>query len=95
MSTVGGPEVRYGCCAASVGAGGRADIRRRRLHRQARVRERVLDAERERERIAGLRVDDVLHHDPVRPSRSPTRQAAQRTRPWIAFERSGSVSGSW
>ncbi len=51
---------------ATVRTDRRTEIRRRRPHRETRRRaERVLDPERERERITGLRVEDVLHHDAV------------------------------
>ena len=46
--------------------------------------ERVLDAERERERIARLRMEHVLHARLGSARARPTVHAAQRTRPWIA-----------
>ena len=53
--------------------------------REARVGERVLDAEVERERVARLRVQHVLHHDPVRlpladPPGGPAHEAVDRVR---------------
>ena len=51
--------------AAAVRARARAEVGGRRRDRQAIVRERVLDREVQRERIAGLRVEHVLEHDPA------------------------------
>ena len=44
----------------------RPDVRGPRPHREAGLRELVLDAELERERIAGLGIERVLHGDTVR-----------------------------
>ncbi len=43
-----------------------ADVRRRRAHAQPLLRKRVLDRESERERIPGLRMENVLQNDAVR-----------------------------
>src|SRR5215208_3966777 len=51
--------------AASVGARGVPAIGSGRLHAQALVGEPILDAERQTERVAGPRMQHVLHHDPV------------------------------
>ena len=80
-----------------------ASERARRPHRrssrssapQSALGERVLDAQRERERVSRPRLEDVLHHHAVRLALADRPGAPQRTRPWIAFPRSGSVSGSW
>ena len=53
--------------AAPVGGTrARADVRGRCPHPESAVRQRIFDAEREREGIARLRIEDVFHHDPVR-----------------------------
>ena len=71
--------------AAPVGTGLGAEIPGCRLHREAGLAEGVLDVEGERERIAGLWVDHVLHHDAIRltfadgPGR-PAHEAVDRVR---------------
>ena len=52
--------------AAPVGAGVGADVGRGRAHLEPTVRQRVLEAERQREGIARLGVEHVLQHDAVR-----------------------------
>jgi hypothetical protein len=54
--------------AAAERARIRADVRRGRPHGEPGVVERVLDPKGERERIAGLRVEQVLEDDPVVPA---------------------------
>ena len=81
--------------AAAVRARVRADVRGRRRDGQPLVGERVLDADGERERVAGLRMKHVLHHDAVGLALARLDHADQRTSPWIAFRCSGSLSGSW
>ena len=83
MSTVGVPGMRYGCAPAPYGHGSDADVRRGRRDAQPVVGERVLDAERERERVAGLRVQVVLDDDavllPLRHApRDPADEAVDR-----------------
>ena len=58
--------MRYGCCPLPYGHGPVADVPGRRRHREPGVRECVLDRERQRERVARLRLEEVLHDDPVR-----------------------------
>ena len=74
--------MRPGPVRARVGA----DVRRRRTDREAALREPVLDAERERERVAGLGVDHVLHaplarlralRRPGRPADEPVDRVAE------------------
>lgn len=57
-------QVRVRTAAERTRAG--PDVRRRGPHRETVVREGVLDAQREGERVARLRVEDVLHHDAAR-----------------------------
>src|SRR5262249_13701970 len=69
--------------AVAVGAGVAAEVRRRRPDGQAGLVELVLDPECEREGIARLGVDDVLHHDPGGLAlggtpRRPAHQAVDR-----------------
>src|SRR5207344_2561889 len=58
-----GAEGQVRVRAAAVRTGLRADVRGARGHREAAWRNRVLDGERQSERIAGLRMQRVLHHD--------------------------------
>src|ERR1700730_14508282 len=58
-----GGEIRMS--AAPVGTRVCADIRGRCPHPEAAVRQRIFDAEPEREGVTRLRKEDVLHHDPV------------------------------
>ena len=79
----GRPQREVGVRPGPVGAGVCADVGRRRRHGQAVVGERVVDPKRERERIAGLRVDGVLHDHSTRlalcrPPGLPARQAVDR-----------------
>src|SRR6478672_11954559 len=57
---------QIGMHAAAVGTGLAADVGRRRRHAETFVGEGVLDAEPERERIAGLRTQRVLDDSAVR-----------------------------
>ena len=52
--------------ATPVGARLAPGVGSGRPHAKAGSRQRILDGELERERIAGLRLQYVLHHDPVR-----------------------------
>src|SRR5207245_6389447 len=61
-----GPEGQVRMSAAPVGTRVRADAPGRCPHPESAVRWRIFDAEREREGIARLRIEDVLHHGPVR-----------------------------
>ena len=68
---------------ASVRAGLRSDVRGRRPDRETIFCELILDAERERERVAALGMQNVLHHDPVRLALTdrppaPANQAVDR-----------------
>ena len=91
-STVAVPTVRYGCAPLPYGHASGADVRRRRPHARARRSESAYSMrERERERVARAAAGARAPSRPGRGSRSPTVQGAQRTRPWIAFPRSGSV----
>ena len=70
---------------APYGQASRPDVRRRRPDREAARGQRVLDLERQRERIAGLRVEVVLDHDAVRLAlrhvpRDPADEAVDRVR---------------
>ena len=71
--------------AAPVGTGLVTEIPGGRLHREAGLAEGVFDIEGEHERIAGLRVDHVLHHDAMRvtfadgPGR-PSHETVDRVR---------------
>ena len=58
-------EREVGMVAAPVGARTRPAIGGGRPDEQAIVREQVFDAEGQRERVARLRMQRVLHHDPV------------------------------
>ena len=58
--------MRYGCAPAPYGHASRADVLRAGANGEPVGCERVLDVERDRERIAGLRMKRVLEHDPVR-----------------------------
>ena len=60
------PSVRYGCAPHPYGAGLGTDVRRGGRDGQPGVGERVLDAQRERERVARPRMEQMLHHDGVR-----------------------------
>src|SRR5215211_295279 len=51
--------------AGSVWTRARADVRGRRAHPETLVREQVLDAERQRERVAGLGSEQVIQDHPV------------------------------
>ncbi len=69
--------------AAAVRARVRAEVRGRRRDRQALVGERVLDREARAERVAGLRVEHVLEHDPALlaladPPAGPADEAVDR-----------------
>ena len=64
VSTVGVPTVRYGWAPSRTGRHC-ADVRSRRVYTEPAFRQRILDAESKRERVARLRMDHVLHHDPV------------------------------
>src|SRR5262249_41992115 len=52
-------------CTRPVRTGVTSDVRGRRRDPEARARKGILHAERQRERIAGLRRQGVLHHDPM------------------------------
>src|SRR6516225_10143449 len=60
-----GPERQVRMSAASVGTRVRAEVPDRCPHPESAVRQRIFDANPERERIARLRVEDVFHHRPV------------------------------
>lgn len=60
-----GPEREVGMSAASVGTRVRAEVPGRCPHPESAVRQRIFDANPERERIAWLWMEDVFHHRPV------------------------------
>src|SRR6516165_3154347 len=60
-----GPERQVRMSAASVGTRVRAEVPGRCPHPKTAVRQRIFDANPERERIARLWMEDVFHHGPV------------------------------